>query len=184
MIIIKKDVIFISKQPNKVIIFGLDKAGKTSIVQCLQRKTKISNFTSPIPTRDFEISVFLDPTTKQEFAVWDFGGQEQYRNDHLDKLLSDYIYGATKLIYVIDIQDPERFDLALKYFEQIIKRLEENESKIKMSIFLHKYDDDINIDKGKIEELIRNIKNNIPKEIMYDISKSSISAVFRKSTLF
>ena len=127
--------------------------------------------------------MFLDPTANQEFAVWDFGGQEQYRNDH-DKLLSDYIHGASKLIYVIDVQDTERYELALGYFQKIIKKLEESESKLKMSIFLHKYDDDLKVDESTIDELVRNIKNKIPKEIIYDISKSSISAVFRKSTIF
>lgn len=173
----------VSGKANKIVIFGLDKAGKTSIVQCLQRKTKISNFVNLIPTRDFEISVFLDPSANQEFAVWDFGGQAQYRNDHLDKLLTEYIHGATKLIYVIDVQDTDRYGLALEYFKQIIKKLQENGSKLKMSIFLHKFDEEANIDEDQVNELIRSIKKLIPKEIIYDLSKSSISAVFRKTTI-
>lgn len=164
-------------------IFGLDNSGKTSIVYCLQRKTKISNFTTLSPTRDFNVIIFIDSSTNQEFAIWDFGGQEVHRKVHLNKLLSDYIANANKIIYVIDIQDAERYDASLEYLKNITQELEKEKIILSMTVFLHKFDPDFEIDDTELKQLVGKIKNIIPKNYKLEISKSTINAVFQKSPI-
>ena len=55
-----------------------------------------------------------------EYNIWDFGGQEGYRKEYLDNF-EKYLTGANKIIYVIDVQDSTRYDLALEYMENVIK---------------------------------------------------------------
>ena len=92
----------------KVIISGLDNAGKTSILTALDKKY------------DFQKDIVqLKPTIRVEYhkmnflrnntIFWDMGGQNQYREIYMN--YQDVYFDATDLlIYVIDIQDPDRFE--------------------------------------------------------------------------
>jgi hypothetical protein len=72
--------------------------------------------------------------------VWDYGGQEAYRKRYLASETD--LKGVSFAFFLIDAQDPERFDLATAYFEKILKRAEDLEES-KMVICLHKSDPDI-----------------------------------------
>lgn len=170
-----------NKKPIKIIILGLDNCGKTSISLLLQRKNKLSYFTSLSPTRGYDTQFFKDKTTNSEIVIWDLGGQEQHRDDHLKNLLSEYMVGSNKLIFVIDIQDVERYDLALDYLNKVMMELKRGNIRVKLSIFLHKFDSDIGLNEESISGLKKKIKEIIPKEFDYNIYTTSIYAVFRKT---
>ena len=107
-----------SKNTKKIIIIGLDNSGKTSIVMCLKGVKNLSSFSSVTPTRNFEISKFR--TLGSTFSIWDFGGQERFREEYLTNFY-DHLQGARKLIFVLDVQDRDRYNIALEYLAEIIK---------------------------------------------------------------
>jgi small GTP-binding protein len=85
------------KKQCKIVILGLDGAGKTTILYSL----KLGEVISTIPTIGFNVEELSYKTIK--FMVWDVGGQEKLRN-----LWTHYFEKAKGLIYVVDSSDSER----------------------------------------------------------------------------
>jgi len=125
----------------KIIISGLDNAGKTSILTALDKKY------------DFQKDIVqLKPTIRVEYhkmnflknnsIFWDMGGQDQYRDIYIN--YQDVYFDATDLlIYVIDIQDPERFENSLEYLDAILTFFTESKMDVPLIITFHKYDPDL-----------------------------------------
>ena len=174
-----------SKITKKIVIMGLDNSGKSSIVLCLKGVKNLTSFSAIKPTRGFEINKFK--TLGSNFNIWDFGGQEIFREDYV-KNFKDHIKGTSKLIYVLDIQDRVRYDLSLQYLTKIITLLQENKLNPDFSLFLHKFDPDIEvinreINDELIQNLIKQIKDIIPQNFPHQIYKTSIYTVFQKSII-
>ena len=106
---------------RKILLVGLDNSGKTSIAQSLQGITNLPSFQNMKPTQGVDIRNIN--ALNSEFAIFNLGGQESFRSEHLEKF-DQYIQGTNKLIYVFDIQDNERYDLSIDYFEKIIDLVE------------------------------------------------------------
>lgn len=147
----------------KIIVSGLDNAGKTSILTALDKKY------------DFERDIVqLKPTIRVEYhkmnflknntIFWDMGGQETYREIYVN--YQDVYFDSTDLlIYVIDIQDPDRFDNSLEYLDAILTFFSENEMDVPIIITFHKYDPDLKADNEilmNIEKLRDQILNKYP----------------------
>ena len=125
----------------KVIISGLDNAGKTSILTALDKKY------------DFQKDIVqLKPTIRVEYhkmnflrnntIFWDMGGQVQYREIYVN--YQDVYFDATDLlIYVIDIQDDDRFESSLEYLDAILSFFTESKMDVPLIITFHKYDPDL-----------------------------------------
>lgn len=132
----------------KIVISGLDNAGKTSILTALDKKY------------DFQKDIVqLKPTIRVEYhkmnflknnsIFWDMGGQTTYREVYMQ--YQDVYFDATDLlIYVIDIQDPERFENSLEYLNAILTFFSESKMDVPLIITFHKYDPDL---RGDIEIL-------------------------------
>ena len=166
---------------KKVLVMGLDNSGKTSIVLSLMGVKNLSSFSSLNPTRGVKINKFH--ALGSEFNIWDFGGQEQFREGYLNDF-QNYIKETQKFIFVLDIQDQERFELSLDYLLKIVSLLRKQEITMDFSIFLHKYDPDLEfkLEFNKIiPKLINNIKEIIPDDFSYQIYTTSIYTVFQKS---
>ncbi|QEE17895.1 ADP-ribosylation factor-like protein [Promethearchaeum syntrophicum] len=136
----------------KIAMVGLANAGKTSIVKTIRKTYHIGE--SPSPTKSVQRSIFK--IFGQNSIVWDYGGQEEYRNSYLDKpgrFLSDIRY----LFFVIDIQDTNSFDEALKYFSDVYDFIHEHTPQLIVSIMFHKKDPKIAKD-PEIKERIRKLK--------------------------
>ena len=69
---------------KKILILGLANSGKTSIALSMKNVTDLISFTSLQPTRGIEISEFEKENI--EFLIWDFGGQEKYREQYKENL--------------------------------------------------------------------------------------------------
>jgi len=147
----------------KIIVSGLDNAGKTSILTALDKKY------------DFEKDIVqLKPTIRIEYhkmnflrnntVFWDMGGQETYREIYVN--YQDVYFDATDLlIYVIDIQDPHRFDNSLEYLNAILSFFEKSEMNVPIIITFHKYDPELKADEeilANIEKLREKILNDYP----------------------
>lgn len=142
----------------KIIVSGLDNAGKTSILTALDRKY------------DFQKDIIqLKPTIRVEYhkmnflknntIFWDMGGQEAYREIY--KQYEDVYFDATDLlIYVIDIQDSERFENSLEYLDAILQFFTKNDMYIPIIITFHKFDPDLRYDE-KILENIEKLRQEI-----------------------
>ena len=84
--------------PSRILLLGLDGAGKTTILY----KVKLNENVSTIPTIGFNVET-VSPCRGVSFTVWDVGGQEKLRG-----LWQHYFSNSHGLIYVIDSCDRDR----------------------------------------------------------------------------
>jgi len=159
----------------KIIVSGLDNAGKTSILTALDKKY------------DFEKDIVqLKPTIRVEYhkmnflrnncVIWDMGGQETYREIYVN--YQDVYFDATDLlIYVIDIQDPERFDNSMEYLNAILTFFSESKMEVPIIITFHKYDPELKAN----EEILANIKK-LREKILNEYSDFNI--LFQQSSIY
>ena len=173
---------------SKILILGLDNSGKTTILLSLKDETNLLSYLSLKPTRDVNIEQFKE--NDFNIYVWDFGGQKEYRSEHLINF-PKYLKEVDEILYVIDVQDYNRYHQALKYLEDIIKSIEKEEKIIDLSIFLHKYDPNLKNKTGfkdideKINILInKQIFDVIPAKFKYKIYRSSVYTLFEKNLIF
>lgn len=170
-------------KPKKIVFVGLDDAGKTSIVTSLTGTKNLPSFKEIKPTLGKETTPIK--LADSEFIIWDLGGQEAFREECL-KDFDRYIFGCDKLIYVFDIQDTKRYELALQYFEKIIdltvEKMEANN--IELSIFFHKFDPDLKraeINDGIVNGLKDKVKAKLDTtNLFYQIFLTTIYAIFEK----
>ncbi|MHA1651095.1 MAG: ADP-ribosylation factor-like protein [Candidatus Helarchaeota archaeon] len=175
------------KKIEKILILGLDNSGKTSILLTLQKEVNLLSFYSLKPTHGINIVTIEDENANTKYSIWEFGGQKQYREDYL-KNLQRYTQEATKIIYVIDVQDINRYDLALDYFKSIFELLDLKKDNIQLSIFLHKFDPHLENNeefsyKKISSRLLNKISAIIPPGYSYSIFKTTIYTVFQKTLL-
>jgi small GTP-binding protein len=168
------------KNVKKIIIAGLDNSGKSSIVMSFQGINNLSKFAKSASTRGIN-QIQLEQFSKH-FVIWDIGGQNENREEFINNF-NNIISKTEKIIYVVDIQDKKRYDLALNYLQKIIKSLEPEKQNLEFSIFLHKFDPGLDLSEKEVTELIESIKNIIPSRFKYDISKTTIFTVFKKTTI-
>ena len=171
------------EKPTKILIMGLDNCGKTSILISLKKDANILSYFSLKPTKGVAIEKFEG----QNIVCWDLGGQKKYREEYL-KDLGKYVKETDKIIFVIDVQDIKRFEVALEFLNRVVNNLEKSNS-IDFSIFLHKYDPNLNklakfkdIDDIIESKLVSEIKKIIPSNFNYDIFKTTIYTVFEKTS--
>ncbi|XP_041469692.1 ADP-ribosylation factor-like [Lytechinus variegatus] len=88
-----------SKNPTRVLMLGLDAAGKTTILY----KLKCNETVQTIPTIGFNVET-ITPVPGLTLTVWDVGGQERLR-----ALWRHYYVGTEGIIFVIDSADQMRF---------------------------------------------------------------------------
>jgi len=82
----------------KILVLGLDNAGKTSILKVLSNEKDITQIT---PTHGFNIKNLSHEGFK--LNVWDVGGQKTLRT-----YWTNYFEGTDGLVYVIDSSDGKR----------------------------------------------------------------------------
>jgi GTPase SAR1 family protein len=128
-----------SKPKKKMIILGLDNAGKSTILLTLKKQLSVQSFVDLSPTKGIVTENF--ESHDAIYYIWDFGGQDIYRKGYLKK--PDNFKGTDVLIYVIDIQDPSRYEAALQYLEKILEIMKDLEQTCEYSIFFHKFDPDL-----------------------------------------
>ncbi len=103
------------KQDMRILMVGLDAAGKTTILY----KLKLGEIVTTIPTIGFNVETVQ--YKKVSFTVWDVGGQDKIR-----PLWRHYFQNTQGLIFVVDSNDRERVGEAA---EELNKMLREEELK-------------------------------------------------------
>ncbi|MFX0026913.1 MAG: ADP-ribosylation factor-like protein [Candidatus Hermodarchaeota archaeon] len=147
------------KEAQKVIIIGLDDAGKTAILSKYGGKLGITELANLKPTKGVHRQFIKTDESELDIFVWDMGGQKIYRNKYI-KNPEHYFLQIDLLIYVIDVQNSERFAESFEYFEQILQILEILEENPFIVIYIHKVDPDIK-NEPEILLSIELLKDNI-----------------------
>ncbi|MHA2089166.1 MAG: ADP-ribosylation factor-like protein, partial [Promethearchaeota archaeon] len=102
---------------QKVLVAGLDDAGKTATLSKFGGRLGISETIATHPTRGVVRMKF--GTSNLNLFLWDLGGQLEYRERYLSNP-EQYFIQLDLLLYVIDVQNPDRFDESLEYFDKIL----------------------------------------------------------------
>eukprot|EP00493_Phyllostaurus_siculus_P011173 UN11330 len=90
---------FAGPTESRILMVGLDAAGKTTILY----KLKLGEVVNTIPTIGFNVETVTYKNIK--FTVWDVGGQDKIR-----PLWRHYYTGTNGIIFVVDSNDQERMD--------------------------------------------------------------------------
>jgi len=118
-----------SKKNAKISVLGLDRAGKTTMLQRLKTGRWIPD-TTPTIGMNAETIQIGDVT----FSAWDLGGQLQFRR----ALWEMYTRNSKGLIYVIDLSDPARFPESRVYLWRMLRMT--HLKNIPLAIFANKVD--------------------------------------------
>merc|ERR1739841_470749 len=103
----------ISKREVRILMVGLDAAGKTTLLY----KLKLGELVTTIPTIGFNVETVQYKNI--HFTVWDVGGQDKIR-----PLWRHYYQNTQGVIFVVDSNDRERISEAA---EELQKMLREDE---------------------------------------------------------
>ena len=135
----------LKKSAQKIIVIGLDNAGKTAILSKFGGRLGISDLANLQPTKGVDRRHIETEDSDIDLYIWDFGGQAQYRSKYFDKP-EQYFLQIDLLIYVIDVQDSERYAESFEYFEQVLEILSTLEEEPFILIYIHKADPDLKHD--------------------------------------
>eukprot|EP01129_Flabellula_baltica_P000427 TRINITY_DN10441_c0_g1_i1.p1 TRINITY_DN10441_c0_g1~~TRINITY_DN10441_c0_g1_i1.p1 ORF type:complete len:208 (-),score=24.18 TRINITY_DN10441_c0_g1_i1:31-618(-) len=108
---------FSGTKQTKLLLFGLDAAGKTTILYKLGLGNNIEHH---IPTIGINIEIAEIPNTNTRFISLDLGGRMGWR--FLERVIGGYLESnkADGLIYVVDSGDRERVETAKEYLERTL----------------------------------------------------------------
>lgn len=145
----------------KISLVGLSGCGKTSLYSVAFAEKTPEDTKSLAPTILYETR--RHPFLGLQVGIFDFGGQEDYRREYMEK--PDVFKGTDILIPIVDLHDPNNFEQAKEYFEGLLDIYRKNNEKPRIFLFLHKYDTE-NYQK---ELLDTNVKK--AKELYLDMFK-------------
>merc|ERR1740121_2752037 len=118
---------FLGKMEMRILMVGLDAAGKTTILY----KLKLGEVVTTIPTIGFNVETV--EYKNLSFTVWDVGGQDKIR-----PLWRHYYQGTNGIIHVVDSNDRDRSEDAR---EELTKMLNEDEMRdAVLLVFANKQD--------------------------------------------
>ena len=118
---------FLGKEDVRILMVGLDNAGKTTILYRL----KLEEVVSTVPTLGFNVETVTYKNIS--FTVWDIGGQDKIRN-----LWRVYFQGTQGLIFVVDSADKERIEEARLELQKLLS--EELLANVVLLVFANKQD--------------------------------------------
>ena len=121
--------LFSSTKEFKILMVGLDHAGKSTIVSALQLGKPTTIQTKPT------IGFNLDELNFKNFKLkmWDISGQTKYR-----ELWKHYYEGADGIIFVVDSTDKERLAEAKEEFQRVLT--EQDLKHTRILVFANKQD--------------------------------------------
>lgn len=163
----------------KVVIMGLENAGKTTIVDVLTQKIQKTPLTPPDmhATKNIERRII----SEKNIVVWDFGGQELYRNEYLANPKS-YLRSISFGYYVVDVQDYYRLFNSVMYFMVVFPTIVKNSPDVEIIILFHKMDPTFDPNnknlKKKFLDMIESFIQEPKKPIkIYDTSIFDINSI-------
>ena len=117
----------------KIILSGLDNAGKSSMLVGLKRmygfEEEVENL-KPTIRIDYYRRKFLN----LKLNFFDMGGQSKFRDSYLKRPV--YFESVNVFIYLIDIQDEERFTQSVDYLYKLVEVLRKGDFNTKDPIYV------------------------------------------------
>jgi GTPase SAR1 family protein len=164
---------FSPKRQIKILLTGLDKAGKSSFLYGIRRK--YSEIIKALPTKGVERTeenIFEEQNSL--ISLWDLGGQKKYLERFFEQS-KVYLYNVDLIYFFIDIQDVDRIKDALNLFRRISETLVELDEFPPIVICLNKFDPDL---KGS-KEIFKNLE--VIAEEIEKSSRSFLTKIFQTS---
>jgi small GTP-binding protein len=131
---------------HKIVLLGIENAGKTSIIKTLTHE--FDEIAKLKPTVSVQ-RTFMEVLGKQ-LSIWDFGGQESYRDKYLTQP-ERYFDAISHVFYVLDIQDPTMLGSNIMYFQGVFRRLKKFSPKAKFVLLFHKLDPDLKVPQNALQ---------------------------------
>ena len=164
----------------KLVIAGLDNAGKSSALIALRKKynfyERVKNL-KPTIKIDYSSFKFLET---YRINLWDMGGQKKFRKIYVSNPIyfteTDYIY------YLIDIQDEIKFEESVKYLHDLLNIYRDLDYSNEVIICFNKYDPKFKNSEDFFDraEMIKNLivsQNKDMKFKFFDTSYYDISSI-------
>ncbi len=117
---------------QKLFLFGIDCAGKTSLSQAL-RTGKVNPDNQPTKAFNVTDMVLKDFDKNTEFKIWDAPGQVSFR-----KTWGRGMDSANMMVFVLDTADNKRYQEAKKVLLQVTNDMETN--RVPILVLYHKID--------------------------------------------
>lgn len=147
---------FVTKQPVRVLLIGLDAVGKTTILYRL----KLGEVVTTIPTIGFNVETVEYKNVS--FTCWDVGGKDKIR-----PLWRHYFQNTNALIFCVDSNDRDRMPEAA---DELHRMLNEDELKhCALLVFANKQDLPGAM---SVEELTDGLKLNSLRNVNWHIQGS------------
>jgi len=161
---------------KKLVLAGLDFAGKTSLLSVLKKDYSVIQ--DLMPTKGAQrdgVEFFGIP-----IITWDLGGQALYRNEYLDSGKSKLFFSDTDvLFYVIDVQDEKRYDEALDYYDKMLASYKSLGEKPSLIVLFHKLDPQI-----KEQEHVMQRIAKLQVDIANISTDSEFSPIFASTSIY
>jgi len=147
-------------------------------VRVIQGENNLDTLANLQPTSHVQIQNLQVPSV--EWVLWDFGGQENYREEYT-AAPERYFDGLNLLIFVIDVQDMERAELALEYFSKCLDYVTQfrNPGEMQLLVLLHKVDPDL-LENPRVQVHLQFLRD----QVALIAKQHEISASIRSSTIF
>ncbi len=172
---IVKAVDYKAVEAQKVVIAGLDNAGKTALLNTIKKEVGFSELSSLKPTKGAcRDDLFL---ADQEILLVELGGQDEFRKFYIDQ--PDRFFIDTDIIvYLIDMVDDDRHAESLEYLEQILRTLKYLQEQPDFILIFSKCDPDV-ISSPMFQERYDYLEKKVqdkfkPYIFQYEIQTSSI----------
>lgn len=164
---------------KKVLIAGIDAAGKTTIINTLMDPKYQPG--DEKPTKDINYQTWN--LFGFNVNIWDLGGQLIYRSEYLTDANSERHFGFTDLfIYVIDIQAPKRYQEAYDYIKRISEIYNLLDEHPFCLILIHKSDPELN--PKEIQKRTNDITEHIKKILIGFPIAFYNTSVYNRGSLF
>jgi len=157
----------------KIVIAGLDNAGKTSFLIALRQKYNFYETVKSLkPTIKIDYSSF-DFLNRWTINFWDMGGQRKYREIYVNNPI--YFTDTNYLYYFVDIQDEIKIEESINYLQDLIKIYRDMKYDNEILICFHKYDPKFkeNKDFKNRVEMIKNLILNQNKDMKFQFFETT-----------
>ena len=168
---------YLKKPKMKVVVAGLNYAGKTSLINRLVNDINYNDMINLEPTIGANVEEYQ--SEKIDLILWDLGGQKDNIDEYLESPEKFFIH-VDVLIFVVDSQDDVRYVEAVKYLNDLTNILAFLNENPYFVVLLNKADSDIVNDPDfqiKVEYLTDKISDvfmKSEKSWNFDITPTSI----------
>ena len=165
----------------KLSILGMENAGKSTIVDFLTKGIDSVPKKPPDmhPTKNIEKKKIL--LNEKDIIVWDFGGQQMYRQDYMNNP-DKYFHSISYFYYVVDIQDYYRVMSSSMYFSGILQIIKKYSPPAEIIVLFHKTDPDFDPNIKNVKQQFLKLTERVFKAIKTEIT-SLDTTIFDLNTI-